>query len=83
MAEAMHNLGLVKEDLNTQKTKTDFPSENLQITELHFRYYRKKLLETINTLIMERRRLRAKYANLAQDGSDEVHLSRLSDRGSQ
>ena len=41
------------------------------------------MLETIITLIMERRRLRAKYASLAQDGSDEVHLSRLSDRGSQ
>lgn len=39
MAESMVNLGLVKEDLNTQKTKEDFHSDDPKITNLHFQYY--------------------------------------------
>jgi hypothetical protein len=40
MAEALINLGLVKEDINTKKTKDDFPSDDPHITKLHYRYYR-------------------------------------------
>ena len=36
MMEAMINLGFIKEDLNTLKTRDDFPAEDPRITELHF-----------------------------------------------
>ena len=39
MAEAMLNLGLVKNDLNTRKTINDFPSDEFGVSELHFKFY--------------------------------------------
>lgn len=36
MAEAMLNLGLIPEEINTRKTRHDFPSEDDRITELQF-----------------------------------------------
>lgn len=76
MVEAMHNLGLIKEDLNTQKTKADFPAETLAISELQFNYYRKKLLETINALIAERRRLRSKYLKAHESSDVKEHQNK-------
>ena len=60
MAEAMQNLGLVKEDLNTKKTREDFVFDDYRVTELHFQTYQKRLLETINTLLAERKKIRVK-----------------------
>ena len=54
----MINLGFIKEDLNTLKTREDFPAEDLRITELHFQNDRKRLLESINSLLIERKRLK-------------------------
>lgn len=34
MAEAIRNLGLVKEDLNTKLTKENFPHEDQRVTDL-------------------------------------------------
>jgi len=36
MAEAIINLGYAKEDLDTKRTRDDFPSEDSRITELRF-----------------------------------------------
>ena len=36
MAEAIINLGYAKDDLDTKKTREDFPSEDSRITELRF-----------------------------------------------
>jgi len=58
MTEAMRNLGLIKEDLNCKKTRDDFPSEDTRITELHFNYYQNRLLETINSLLIERKKVK-------------------------
>lgn len=36
MADAILNLGYAKEDLDTKKTREDFPSEDAKITEVRF-----------------------------------------------
>ena len=39
LAQAMRNLGLVKEDLNTRKTRDDFISADDRLTDLKFEVY--------------------------------------------
>jgi len=60
MKEAMGILGIIKEELDTKKTREDFPSDDFRKTELNFKYYQKRLLETINSLLLERRKMRIK-----------------------
>lgn len=36
MSEAMSNLGLIEQDLNTRKTIKDFFNDDYRISELHF-----------------------------------------------
>ena len=57
MAEAIKNLGLIHEDLNTKLTKEDFAHIDPKITDLRFKHYQRQLLDTINQVLTERKRL--------------------------
>ena len=72
MAEAMLNLGLVKEDIDTKKTRNDFPAEDVRVTELQFQYYQKRMVETINSLLQERRKVRIRGATVSKQEDTET-----------
>lgn len=48
MKEAMINLGLVKEDLNTTKVLNDFYHPDETIASIRFKHYRNHMMETVN-----------------------------------
>ena len=48
MKEAMINLGLVKEDVNTTKLLSDFYHPDETIANIRFKHYRNHMMETVN-----------------------------------
>lgn len=76
MAEAIRNLGLVNEDLNTQLKRENFPHDDQRVTELQFKHYQRQLLETINNVLIERKRLRTrKFSTDVVIPSTHPHLA--------
>ena len=74
MSEAMHNLGLIDEDLNTKKTRDDFQFDDYRVTDLHFQTYQKRLLVTINALLAERKKIRVKTKDQTQTNPDDEEI---------
>lgn len=57
MKEAMITLGLVKEDLITTKVLGDFYHPDDAIANIRFKHYRNHMMETVNQLLAERRKI--------------------------
>ena len=93
MKQAMKNIGLEREDLDTKKTKEDFTYSNKiagqvmsaaeyddGVVELRFRHYQQRLMDRINQVVAERKTI--KNRGMAKDansrfGSKSQSLSTL------
>ena len=71
ISDAMIQLGLERDDLDTEKTIEDFmPNKSHQpildqVVKLRFRHYQKRLVETINKVIEKRKLIKQRQHNLS------------------